>query len=130
MAKGIDLFLIFILSLILPHPLGVFLGLGYVLLHDGISGGQSLGKRLLKSRVVLTYGPDQNKVCDYKRSAVRNAPLAVATFFAIIPFWGWILALVLGLPMVAIEIYLMATRPGGDRLGDLMADTKVVHAVE
>ncbi len=129
-AKAIDLFLIFILSLILPHPVGVFMGLIYILLHDGLPGGQSLGKRLFGFKVSMYNESGHAKVCDYKSSAIRNAPIGVATFFAIIPFWGWFIAILLGLPMLFIETYLMSTRPKGARLGDAMADTVVEVAAE
>ena len=127
-AKSIDLFLIFLLSLILPHPAGVLLGLIYILVHDGLPGGQSIGKRLMRFKVLrykedtkVTEGP-----CTYLRSAIRNAPLGVPTFFAIIPFWGWFLSIIMGIPMVFVEVYLMFRRENNQRLGDVMADTVVV----
>jgi len=124
-AKAIDLFLIFLFSVILPHPLGVLLGLFYVLVHDGLPKGQSLGKKLLKLKVVRMDGALQ-KPCDFSRSCIRNAPLGLPTFFAIIPFWGWFLAILLGIPMIFIEVYLLMKREKGQRLGDVMADTFVV----
>ena len=133
LAKAVDLFLIFLASLILPHPAGVFLGLLYILAHDGLPGGQSVGKRLLGFRVITFDGTGDGGhgpqiACDYMKSALRNAPLGVATFFAIIPFWGWIISIIVGIPMIAIELYLMATRENGTRLGDVMADSRVVQA--
>ena len=132
-AKAVDMIVILFLSLILPHPVGVFIGLIYVLIHDGLPGGQSLGKRAMGLRSVMYDGSDEGghgtpRSCDYAKSALRNAPLGVATFFAIIPFWGWFISVLLGVPMIAIELYLMMTKPEGTRLGDVMADTRVVLA--
>jgi hypothetical protein len=50
----------------------------------------------------------------------------VATFFALIPVWGWLLVILLGIPLLLIEVYLMLTVPKGQRLGDVMGDTEVV----
>ncbi len=123
-AKAIDMFVIFVLSAILPYPLGVLLGFAYTLTADGIKEGQSLGKRLFKLKVVHSEDPSP---CSLKESAIRNAPLGVATFFGIIPFWGWLLLVLIGIPLVALEIYLMLKSPLGARLGDMMADTKVIE---
>lgn len=124
-AKGIDLCLIFLLSIVLPYPVGVLLGFIYTLIHDGIKDGQSLGKRLFHLKVV--HLPERH-ACTIRESAIRNAPLGVATLFGIIPFWGWIILILLGIPLVALEIYLMLTQANGGRLGDVMADTKVIEA--
>lgn len=125
LAKGVDLFVIFFLSLVLPYPLGVLLGFVYTMIHDGIRQGQSLGKWLFHLKVIHLK---DNQPCTLRESIIRNSPLGVATFFGIIPFWGWIILLVLGIPLVALEIYLMMTLEHGGRLGDIMADTKVVEA--
>lgn len=123
-AKGIDLCVIFFLSIVLPYPLGVLLGFIYTLIHDGIRDGQSLGKRLFHLKVI--HLPEKN-ACTIRESAIRNAPLGVATLFGIIPFWGWIILILLGIPLVALEVYLMLTQSNGGRLGDVMGDTKVVE---
>jgi hypothetical protein len=133
LAKALDMIAIVFASLVLPHPVGVFIGLIYILIHDGLPGGQSLGKRVFGLRTVMFDGTEggghgQATPCDFAESALRNAPLGAATFFAIIPFWGWFISVLLGVPMIAIEIYLMVTRPQGARLGDVMADTRVVLA--
>ena len=54
-----------------------------------------------------------NEVCTLRESVIRNAPLGVAIFFGIIPFWGWIILVLLGIPLVALEIYLMMTLENG-----------------
>lgn len=133
LAKAVDLALLVLLSALLPHPAGVFLGLIYVIVQDGLPGTQSVGKRIFKLKVVMFSGEGDGglgpqKPCDLAHSAIRNAPLAVATFFAIIPLWGWVIAILMGIPMLAIELYLMVTRPHRTRLGDVMADTRVISS--
>ncbi len=123
-AKGIDFSIVLLLNAVLPHVVGALLGFLYMLVHDGLFKGQSPGKRFFHLNVLHTKS---RQVCSYRDSAIRNSPLGVATFFAIIPFWGWILLVLVGVPLVTLEIYLMATRADGYRLGDIMADTQVVE---
>jgi hypothetical protein len=54
--------------------------------------------------------------------------VGLCTFFAIIPIWGWIILFLVGIPLMAIEIYLLARVETRQRLGDVMADTEVVVA--
>jgi uncharacterized RDD family membrane protein YckC len=128
-AKMIDLFLVVFIAAIpvLPYPLGPLFGFAYSLLGDGIQwkgfSGQSVGKKLLQLRVVRkgTQTP-----ASWRDSALRNAPVGVATFFAIIPVWGWIILILIGLPLMIMEVYLMLTVGTGQRLGDVMGDTEVI----
>jgi uncharacterized RDD family membrane protein YckC len=128
-AKMIDLFLVIAVAALLPYPIGPLVGFAYSVVADGISGGgfkgQSLGKKLLKLRVIntATRGP-----ASYRDSVLRNAPVGVATFFAIIPIWGWLILGLIGLPLMVMEIYLMVSVESGHRLGDVMGDTEVIHA--
>lgn len=110
----------------LLYPVGPLLGFLYSLFGDALppSPGQSLGKKILKVRVVSTLNP--NAPISYRTSLYRNAPVGVATFFALIPVWGWAILVLIGLPMMIIEIYLIVKAPRGQRLGDVMADTEVV----
>lgn len=137
-AKGVDLLLCVILALLFPHPLGVLLGLIYSLTHDGLGDGHSLGKRLLGLKTFYLEDEKEGenhephslgirKPCNLKRSVFRNAPFGVAFLFAIIPFWGWFLAVILGVPLVCIELTLLIRQEKGLRLGDLMADTFVLE---
>ena len=125
-AKGIDLFVMLLLGVALPHPAGLFLGLIYTLVHDGLPQlqGRSLGKRVFGLKVVSVRTGES---CSIRESALRNAPLGVAVFFGLIPFWGWVILVLLGIPLVLLEIYLMRKLENGSRLGDVMADTHVVE---
>ena len=81
------------------------------------SGGMAEEETLVKERVPASI----------KASILRNAPVGVATFFAIIPVWGWIILGIIGIPLMVMEVYLMATVETGLRLGDVMGDTEVIH---
>ena len=52
----------------------------------------------------------------------------MATFFAIIPIWGWLILALIGVPLMLMEIYLMLSVETGHRLGDVMGDTEVIQA--
>jgi uncharacterized RDD family membrane protein YckC len=125
LAKFVDLFIVMTMAALL-YPVGPLLGFLYSLFGDGlpISPGQSLGKRLFKVRVVSTL--ENHAQITWRDSLYRNAPVGVATFFALIPVWGWAILVLVGLPMMIIEIYLIVKAPRGQRLGDVMADTEVV----
>lgn len=127
-AKVIDLVFVILLAAILPYPIGPFLGFTYSLLCDGFRFGpfksQSIGKRVFG----LTVKRKGSKApVMFKESALRNAPVGVATFFAIIPVWGWIILILVGVPLMALEIYLMMK--SGIRLGDVMGETEVEPVV-
>ena len=102
------------------------LGFFYSLVCDGLPGpfkGRSPGKRLLHLRVVDAEG----KPVDLKRSVVRNLPVGVVTFLMVIPFWGWILAILVAIPFGLIELSLIARARGHQRLGDVLAGTFVIR---
>ena len=128
-AKFIDLLIVFFLARVLPEIVGPLLGFAYSLLADGINAGQfqgqSIGKKLMKLRVVSRTR--SHKPADFRDSALRNTPVGVATIFALIPFWGWIILALVGIPLMIMEIYLMVTVETGHRLGDVMADTEVAE---
>ncbi len=128
LAKMIDLVIVVALAAILPYPLGPLLGFTYSLLADGMNfgpfRGQSVGKKALglQVRSLARQAP-----ASYRDSAFRNAPVGVATFFAIIPVWGWLILGLVGLPLMVMEVYLMHKGEEGHRLGDVMGDTEVVE---
>jgi uncharacterized RDD family membrane protein YckC len=127
-AKLIDLFLVCAVAAIVPYPVGPLIGFLYSILGDGMDfgpfRGQSVGKKLLKLQVLEC---STRQPARYKDSLFRNAPVGVATFFAIIPVWGWLILFLIGVPLMLMEIYLMVTAQTGRRLGDVMGDTEVVE---
>jgi hypothetical protein len=126
-AKLIDLFFVLLVGSIIPYPLGPLLGFVYSLVGDGMPfknfRGQSVGKKLMNLQAVRQG--DQRPI-EWKESILRNAPVGVVTFFAIIPIWGWFILAVVGIPLMALEIYLMLRVDTGQRLGDVMGKTEVV----
>lgn len=75
----------------------------YLLICDGLPGGQSLGKKVTKSSVVHV---DTEQPCSYWQSALRNFPILVLGF---------------------IDAIFIAGKQRR-RLGDRLAGTKVVKA--
>ncbi len=127
-AKMIDLLAMALMVAILPYPFGPLIGFAYSICGDGMNfgpfAGQSLGKKAMKLQVVQIVGREP---ANFKDSALRNAPVGVATFFAIIPIWGWLILALIGIPLMLMEIYLMLTVESGHRLGDVMGDTEVTE---
>ena len=128
LAKVIDIFITILVAGTLFYPFGPLIAFFYSIFGDGMNfgpfRGQSVGKRILHLQVI---NQETKKPASLKESALRNAPVGVATFFAIIPIWGWIILAIIGVPLMAMEIYLMATVETGHRLGDVMGDTEVVE---
>lgn len=149
LAKMVDIFLVLGLSALPLYPIGPLLGFVYSLVADGLTlgkvSGRSFGKLLFRLRVVMLVTRDVSEpgsggISDtpstvrirvpatVRASIFRNAPVGVATFFAIIPVWGWLILALVGIPLMIMEVYLMATAANGHRLGDVMGDTEVIRA--
>jgi len=82
--------------------LSVICMVGYSLFKDGLFGGRSFGKKLLKLKVVTKEG----KPCDYVKSLLRN-------IVYIIPF------------MLFVELIMLFVDKDGERIGDKIAGTRV-----
>ena len=121
MAKGLDLFCALIISTLL-YPFGLYLSILYIAFADALKNGQSIGKKILGFSVTHL---ETGKSCSFKMSAIRNLPIIVPLIFSIIPLWGWAFSLILGVPLILLEIYLLSKLDSGLRLGDVMADTVV-----
>jgi uncharacterized RDD family membrane protein YckC len=125
MAKAVDLFIVLILSVFF-YPLGLLMSIVYIAIADSLQNGQSVGKKFIGFAVISL---EDGKPCSLKQSVVRNLPILIPLFLALIPIWGWILAAVIGIPLIVLEIYLIYKLDAGHRLGDVMADT-TVHATD
>ncbi|MEK6707150.1 MAG: RDD family protein [Bdellovibrionota bacterium] len=127
-AKVIDLVLVVTVAVMLPYPLGPLLGFLYSLVADGLSfkpfQGQSVGKKIMRLKVINMI---TKKPASLRDSVLRNSPVGVATFFAIIPVWGWLILGIVGIPLMVMEVYLMLSVESGHRLGDVMGDTEVIE---
>ncbi|MGZ3712988.1 MAG: RDD family protein [Bdellovibrionota bacterium] len=124
--KAIDLIIVVALVSVL-YPAGPLAGFLYILICDGLKGGRSLGKRVVGLQVINTV---TGRPAQFKDSIVRNSTVAIPTLFSMVPIVGWILWIVIGIPILAIELYLMTRLDQQARLGDTMADTKVSEWVE
>lgn len=127
MAKGLDLIILVVIALVLSviwYPLGALGAVCYALLQDALDNGSSLGKMVIGLKVI-SY-PKENKPITWKVSATRNISIALFTLFAVIPVMGWILMLLVGVPLLIFEAYLIYSLESGYRLGDVMAGTRVV----
>ncbi len=122
MAKGIDLFIVLILSIFF-YPIGLLLGMVYIAVADSLQNGQSVGKKFIGFQVMNL---EDGTPCSVKQSVIRNLPILVPLLFAAIPLWGAFFALILGIPLVIFEIILLYKLDSGHRLGDVMADTSVM----
>ncbi|MBS1958777.1 MAG: RDD family protein [Bdellovibrionales bacterium] len=123
-AKFIDILFIVFLGLAWRGGPGSILGFIYSLVADGLPfqkwKGQSLGKKVVGIQVLSTS--------PLKSSVLRNIPMAVVAFLMIIPFWGWILAVIVGIPVALIELSLIARAERHQRLGDVMAESFVIES--
>jgi len=127
-AKFID-FLVMGALFMFPGVVGPLAGLTYILISDGLKGGQSVGKRIIGLRAVSieTSGP-----CDLRKSILRNSPFAalIVFFYLVgwIPYLGTVLGAAALLAVFGVEIALIFTDDLGARLGDRVARTLVVPA--
>lgn len=113
-SMGLYIAAVFILPGFVERAAGL-LSLGYLIARDSLPflGGQSVGKRAMKLKVVTLE--DKPIVGNWEVSLIRNGVL-------LIPFFG------------LVELFVLLTREGkpdqGRRLGDEWAKTKVVIAVD
>lgn len=107
------------------RELGPGLALAYTLLADGLPGGRSLGKRMAGLKVVRASG---GAPCGYRESVLRNVDLAMGLLFAVTPFLGWFFAAGVGGAVYGYELFLLWSDEEGLRIGDLLAETRVVTA--
>lgn len=122
LAKIIDFLICFALSLVLV-PVGPLAGLFVILIADGFWHGQSPGKKIIGLKVVHEKN---SKPVSFKESLIRNSPFALVYIFFIVPFIGWFLLIIVGLPILIFESYYVYKDRKGIRVGDIMAGTQVI----
>jgi uncharacterized RDD family membrane protein YckC len=123
-ARLVDLLVAWALTLVLP-PVGVMAGILYLAVADGLQKGQSLGKMVFGLEVMSADGLP----CDLKSSIYRNIPFWLLLLFAVVPFIGWILLVVAGIPILLVELWLVLVDDKGERLGDRIAGTTVLERI-
>jgi uncharacterized RDD family membrane protein YckC len=107
-------------------PLGPLLGACYAAIQDSLSGGQSIGKRIIGLR---TLDDTTGIACPALSSLMRNLPIVIAVLFASIPVL-WVFIVLFTVPFLLLEVYLVKEIQTGVRLGDIMANTLVVEHFE
>ncbi len=118
-SRGIDLVIALAVAEALPRA-GWFAAVLYILVADGVAGGQSLGKKLLGLRVIGANG----EPCGLKDSIMRNLMFGLGILFWTLlhPILGWpLLAAAIG-----VEFLVLIGSDKGRRLGDELAGTTVV----
>jgi len=121
LARGTDLLVALALAQ-LGHELGAILAVVYLLVADGLMHGQSPGKKIFGVRAMQI---PRRVPASYRESMLRNADFALVALFYVVPL-GWILLLLVGIPIVAFESWMVWTDRLGIRIGDIFADTQVV----
>lgn len=124
-ARVIDLLVAAAMDRLIP-PVGSFVAVTYLLIADGLRPWGSVGKHLLGMAV---RGPDGHE-CGVRESILRNWVVAVPfAVWSVFQHGGWMASL-LGwialLGALGLEGVLLVGNPQGRRLGDELADTRVV----
>ena len=126
-AKSIDLTLALAL-LAIPGLAGPAAALIYLLIADGLKGGQSIGKKVIGLRVISLASGD-GQAADFRASVLRNAGVAgVVLLYLIlgcIPYVGIIAVIVIGGAVAFYEGNLVYNDELGIRFGDRYAVTMV-----
>jgi uncharacterized RDD family membrane protein YckC len=116
--------------------IGGIISAAYWLLRDGMDFDfmkkRSLGKKVMKLRPVTLDNSPVDMVVSIKRNWMF-ALGGIVQLLMFIPVVGWALIPVVGviaLILVIIEIILVLTDPEGRRMGDKIANTKVIEVAE
>jgi len=127
LAKLIDMLIVGALCAF-PSAVGPASAVTYILISDGLKGGQSIGKRIIGLRVISVEKPGSQ--ADFKASMIRNAEFAllIALWFAIsaVPYIGPLIVAICWIAVVAVELILIYTDDTGARFGDRIAGSLVV----
>ncbi len=120
-AKVVDFILIAAVVEIIPRA-GFYAGLAYLLLGDGLFDGRSVGKKLLRLKVLSA---ETGSSCSFRDSILRNSTFGVGYALWIVPFIGWIFMVIVSV----VEFILVLGSKDGMRLGDEIAKTVVIETL-
>lgn len=118
-AKAVD-FIIIATAISALDKVGYLAGTIYFLVSDGLFDGRSLGKKVMRLRVISVPAGTAG---DFRDSIIRNTVFAAALLLYKIPLIGWVLALII----IILEFLLMLGNKDGMRAGDDLAGTKVIE---
>lgn len=119
LAKLIDMFIVITLWKLIPSA-GLFIGIFYLLISDGLFNGKSIGKKFLRLRVVSL---SRQSYADFRDSIVRNLSLGLSLLLLTIPIIGWLLYGA----VIIFEVILIIGDREGKRLGDHLSNTQVLE---
>lgn len=119
-SKLLDFIIIAAVMELIPNA-GYYAGLAYILLGDGFFDGRSLGKKLLKLKVVSI---NNNAPCTFRESILRNSTFALGLGLTILPWIGWLFLI----GIIILEFILVLGSTDGKRLGDEFANTMVIES--
>jgi len=128
-ARGIDLLAIAVayhLGNALFGHLGTVAALALASLQDAMGLGQSFGKRMIGLQAIED---GERQPCGVRESLMRNFPFVLVVVFSAVPGM-WVFNLAVAFPLLGIEAYLVWSLPSGARIGDVMANTRVVERAE
>ncbi len=118
-AKTID-FIIIATAIKLVPQVGYLAGVVYFLISDGLFEGRSIGKKVMRLRVISLKDDGS---ASFRESIIRNSTITLGLLLFKIPLFGWLLA-----PIIFIfEFLLILGNKDGMRLGDDLANTKVIE---
>lgn len=118
-AKLLD-FIIIATTIKAVPQVGYFAGLVYLLIGDGLFDGRSIGKKIIRLRVISHKAGIPGT---FRDSIVRNITFAFSLILYKIPLLGCFFML----SVLLVEFLLMLGNDEGMRLGDNLANTKVVE---
>jgi hypothetical protein len=125
-SRAIDLLVVmavFFIARFFWTPLGPIFAFVFSSMADGWGAGQSIGKKIMGLQVVEdTTGLS----CSFSTSFVRNIPFSISVLCAGAPLLWFVLILV-GLPLVLMETYLVLSLDSGIRLGDVLGNSNVIE---
>ena len=117
-ARILDFILIAAVAEIVPKA-GFFAGLAYLLIGDGLLGGQSLGKKLIGIKVISL---DTQTPCTFRDSILRNCTFGIGYLFYNVLWFGWVAIAIIAL----LEFLVMLGSKERMRIGDEIAKTIVI----
>ena len=115
-----------LIVLVLIPIFGGLLTSAYILFRDAVFSGQSFGKMVLGTKVLMQSTGEPGGL---RASAIRNFPLAINFFLPVIPVIGHIAGGITGTIIFFVETVALLSDKQHRRLGDRLAGTIVVSCV-
>jgi uncharacterized RDD family membrane protein YckC len=116
--------------------IGGLISAAYWVLRDGLDlqfmDRRSVGKKLTKLRPVTMDGEQLDMMGSVRRNWMFGVG-GVMQILVYIPILGWLLMIpvaILAFVIGIVELYRVIADPEGRRVGDLLADTKVIEVAE